>query len=144
MLKAKINTLNELVKIIFLILTTTLLIFYTVEGITGNYNECISKAVTTADTSNCIAEEDKVIDKQLNESYTQLLKFLSLSGQKKLKNSERAWLKFREEECKFSGHAMEGGTGEQVLISSCYLTMTKERLVLLNRELAFYKKYPTV
>ncbi|MBL7479702.1 DUF1311 domain-containing protein [Legionella sp. 27fs60] len=89
-------------------LITTLLPFYTIEGITGNYNECISKVVTTADKRNCIAEENKVIDKQLNETYTKLLKFLSLSGKKKLKYSERARLKSRGEECKLSGHAMEG------------------------------------
>ncbi|MGQ3891434.1 lysozyme inhibitor LprI family protein [Legionella sp. CNM-4043-24] len=134
----------ELVKIKFIIFTTAGLLFHTVEGVAGNYNRCISKAVTTADTRNCIEVENKVADKQLNESYINLLKLLSLSGQKKLKYSERAWLKFRDAECKFSGHSMEGGTGEYILIRRCYLTMTEERIIQLNKELDFYKKYPTV
>lgn len=143
MFKQKTNKVNKRAIITFLIIVNTVLLFYAIEGRAGNYHKCISKAVTTADTLNCINTEDELIDKQLNASYTKLLNLLSLSGQKKLRASERTWLKFRENECIFSGHSMEGGTGEPVLISSCYLEMTKERLLKLIQELDYYKENPT-
>lgn len=107
------------------------------------YENCIKKAgnTSTATMINCASAEYDVVDKKLNASYSRLLKLLPLDGQKRLRQAERSWLKFLHDECSFSGYAMANGTGEHVLISGCYLGMTKERLIALNRGIKFYRKY---
>lgn len=106
----------------------------------GIFEECMSRTqrITTASTLNCVNEEHAEVDKKLNASYAQLLKLLDARGKKSLRQAERSWLKFRHDECVFSGNPMAGGSGETELFSGCLLEMTKERLAMLDREVAAY------
>ena len=44
-----------------------------------------------------------------------------------LLESQRAWLKFRDAQCKFEGYLVKGGTAEPLMISRCSEELTKKR-----------------
>jgi uncharacterized protein YecT (DUF1311 family) len=41
--------------------------------------------------------------------------------------SQRAWLAYRDAECKIEGFAMRGGTGEPMLVAGCMADLTQAR-----------------
>jgi uncharacterized protein YecT (DUF1311 family) len=57
--------------------------------------------------------------------------------QTELRQAQRAWLRFRSEECSFSGSLLNGGTGTigPLITMKCMLEMTNRR----TRELKTYK-----
>lgn len=130
------KNMRMFITIIFLILPMT--------GKTGIYEECMKRKKLFSDynLSICLFQEHNSIDKKLNVSYVKLMKLLPLSGQKKLRNSQRAWLKFRESECDFVSYQEEGAKMSRVIFAGCYLKMIKKRLSELDEYLNFYTEYP--
>ena len=49
-----------------------------------------------------------------------------------LLGSQRAWLKFRDEECFWQGFAAHGGSMEPMLVSMCAAKLTRERIKQLQ------------
>ena len=60
--------------------------------------ECINKNLTTAGMVNCTYEAQKQWDAELNKYYKLLMGLLHKNGQDKLRESQRAWIKFRDAE----------------------------------------------
>jgi uncharacterized protein YecT (DUF1311 family) len=60
--------------------------------------ECIEKNPTTAGMSNCTYEAEKKWDAEMNKYYKLLMEILDEDGKKKLKESQLAWIKFRDAE----------------------------------------------
>ena len=90
-------------------------------------------------------------DKILNSSYQQLVASLKRQALEdkttrvayggltyaeetlnRLVASERAWIRFRDAECRFQGAYNLGGTGEEAAISDCLTNMTKQRILSIN------------
>jgi len=44
-----------------------------------------------------------------------------------LLESQRAWLKFREVQCRYEGYLVKGGTAEPLMVSGCKDELTKKR-----------------
>jgi uncharacterized protein YecT (DUF1311 family) len=93
---------------------------------------CIDKSggVTVA-MIDCINAEAKIQDRQLNANYQSLLALLSEPRKRELLESQRAWLKFRELNCKFY-YDPEGGTMARIAANDCFLNATAQRAAELK------------
>lgn len=61
---------------------------------------CISKNSTTAGMANCAYEARKKWDAEMNKYYKLLMAALDKKGQNELRESQLAWIKFRDAEFK--------------------------------------------
>ena len=66
-------------------------------------------------------------DKDLNLVYSKLSKALDAKRRAKLKEAQRAWLKFRDAESAFWASEMEGGSAYPMLYSGTQANLTKKR-----------------
>jgi uncharacterized protein YecT (DUF1311 family) len=102
------------------------------EPYTPQLAACLHKAGgVTPDIIDCIGAETKVHDARLNESYKALMATLSEPRKKELLEVQRAWLKYRELNCKFYFDP-NGGTIARVEANDCFLKLTAERAVELK------------
>ena len=74
----------------------------------------------------CMAQTLEVADAEMNVIYKNLLTVLV--EVKMLKDSQRAWLKFRDLECKLRTSGMGEGSATQYFIDSCNLDLTLKRI----------------
>ena len=89
-------------------------------------------------TMNQCAEQDfKAADKELNTVYLQITGRLkdNPDGKKLLVSAQRAWLGFRDAECKFSSSGVTGGSVYPWVYSSCLTGVTKVRVEALKQYL---------
>lgn len=87
-------------------------------------------ATTQATMNQCAAQQNKAADKELNSLYQQITARLkgSPDNKKVLVGAQRAWIAFRDAECKFSASGVEGGSVYPLIYSNCLTDLTKARL----------------
>lgn len=94
-----------------------------------------SKAETQMEMNVCAGREYEAADLALNAQW-KLTKALmdrvdaerqEKAGVSKLVASQRAWLAYRDAQCALDGHAMEGGSAQPLLVSSCLAELTRKR-----------------
>ncbi|MCP5419018.1 MAG: DUF1311 domain-containing protein [Gammaproteobacteria bacterium] len=91
------------------------------------FSRCLDKANgVTAAMIACIASETKVQDARLNSNYNALMASLNESRKKELLEAQRAWLKFRDLNCKFY-YDPDGGSIATVSANHCFLNTTEQR-----------------
>ena len=80
-------------------------------------NECGGKAFREA-------------DRKLNEAYGQIVNRLrqDAATRKQLVGAQRAWVAFRDAECAFKSSSGEGGSIHPLLLTTCWKTLTDNRL----------------
>ncbi|HGY9624384.1 TPA: lysozyme inhibitor LprI family protein [Pseudomonas putida] len=105
------------------------------EAPSSSYSQCMDKAMSTLAMSNCIVAETQVQDERLNRVYKQLMAKLEPSQQKALRDVQRTWIKYRDENCAFHGQ-VSGGTARQLEGGMCLMDLTRERAVELERVLS--------
>jgi uncharacterized protein YecT (DUF1311 family) len=78
----------------------------------------------------CAAQQNKAADKELNTLYQQITARLKSSpdSKKLLIGAQRAWVTFRDAECKFSSAGVEGGSVYPLIYSNCITELTKTRV----------------
>ncbi|HHF2892520.1 TPA: lysozyme inhibitor LprI family protein [Vibrio diabolicus] len=88
----------------------------------------------------CVEQKMKSADKELNESYQEAIARISeeeaalreIWSQTELvepfRKAQRAWLKYRDAECEFSGLSSTPSPWQGVQIEECKLRMTLERV----------------
>ena len=88
----------------------------------------------------CVEQKMKSADKELNESYQEAISRISeeeaalreIWSQTELvepfRKAQRAWLKYRDAECEFSGLSSTPSPWQGVQIEECKLRMTLERV----------------
>ena len=83
-----------------------------------------------ADANTCLTE----VDKELNQTYQQIIRGLSGGDRKKLITAEQAWLKYRDTNCAFRirDFPLSTSMGRQFYFS-CQARMTRERTEELKR-----------
>lgn len=98
--------------------------------------ETCENAATEAEAAACYDRAHKAADHTLNAAYREIERRLGddADTRKLLVEAERAWIAFRDAECRFSTSAAEGGTIHPMLVSMCQTDMTTAR----NAELAGY------
>lgn len=91
------------------------------------FNSCMDKSggVTVA-MIDCIAAETKAQDVRLNENYKALQATLTPTRKTELLEAQRAWIKFRDLNCKFYFNP-DGGTMATVMGNDCFLKTTADR-----------------
>ncbi|MDB6061471.1 MAG: hypothetical protein JWM78_1574 [Verrucomicrobiaceae bacterium] len=101
--------------------------------------ECEDMLGGSTGASACFAARDaKDTDKQLNESYVLLMKaFIKHNYPKeKLVNAERAWVKYRDQQCELE-NVTYGGI-DSVSWARCMSEITNERLAKINELLGAF------
>lgn len=94
-----------------------------------------SKAETQMDMNFCAAKDYEAADKALNAQWLLTKAMMDRvdtergqkDGAKKLVTSQRAWLAYRDAQCELDGHAMDGGSAQPLLVSSCLADLTRKR-----------------
>jgi len=87
-------------------------------------------ATDQATMNQCAAQQNKAADKELNVLYQQITERLKASpdSKKLLVGAQRAWIGFRDAECRFSASGVEGGSVYPLIYSNCLTDLTKARV----------------
>jgi uncharacterized protein YecT (DUF1311 family) len=87
-------------------------------------------ATDQATMNQCAAQQNAAADKELNALYQQITTRLKAESERKklLVGAQRAWVAFRDAECKFSASGVEGGSVYPLIYSSCTTDLTKARV----------------
>ena len=90
-----------------------------------------------ATMNQCAGQEFKSTDKELNAMYQQIIGRLKDNPDRKklLVGAQRAWIGFRDTECKFSASGVEGGSVYPLIYSNCLTAVTKARIEALKQYL---------
>lgn len=100
------------------------------------YRRCMAASGgVTASMLDCGSDEHAEQDRRLNDTYRALIATLSAERSAQLREAQRAWLRFRDENCAWYADA-GGGTAASLAASSCMLEMTKSRADEIARFLA--------
>ncbi|MBI6950723.1 lysozyme inhibitor LprI family protein [Pseudomonas koreensis] len=96
-----------------------------------------ANASDQATMNQCAGQEFKSTDKELNAVYQQITGRLKDNPDRKklLVGAQRAWIGFRDAECKFSASGVEGGSVYPLIYSNCLTTVTKARIEALKQYL---------
>jgi len=88
-----------------------------------------------ATMNQCAGQDFKAADKELNTVYQQITARLKNNpdGKKLLVSAQRAWIGFRDTECKFSASGVAGGSVYPLIYSNCMTSMTKTRVEALKQ-----------
>jgi uncharacterized protein YecT (DUF1311 family) len=85
-----------------------------------------------AEASACAHEKYKAADAELNRVYGQLAGVLDAEDKAALKESELAWIKYRDTTCVFESSQYKGGTMRGMIESVCLARVTKARTAELK------------
>lgn len=104
-------------------------------------DECLESNQSTAGMVNCADEAYKKWDVELNKVYKELLSLLDTDSQKKLKESQKAWIKFRDEEFKLLASFYEKKEGTMYIPMQLFdkVEIIKNRVQELNGHLQVIK-----
>lgn len=96
-----------------------------------------ANASDQATMNQCAGQDFKAADKELNTVYQQITGRLKDNPDSKtlLVSAQRAWLGFRDAECKFSSSGVTGGSVYPWVYSSCLTGVTKVRVEALKQYL---------
>ena len=96
-----------------------------------------ANASDQATMNQCAGQEFKSTDKELNAVYQQITGRLKDNPDRKklLVSAQRAWIGFRDTECKFSASGVAGGSVYPLIYSNCMTSMTKTRVEALKQYL---------
>ncbi len=91
---------------------------------------------TTTSMLECNKKDLASEDKRLNDLYKQLRAKVGhgSTAEKYLIEAQRAWVNFRDANCKYEGAEFEGGTMQGVAVTACSVEQTKKR----NEQLQHY------
>jgi uncharacterized protein YecT (DUF1311 family) len=83
-----------------------------------------------ATMNQCAAQQNAAADKELNALYQQITARLKGDPDRKklLVGAQRAWVGFRDAECKFSASGVEGGSVYPLIYSNCVTELTRSRV----------------
>jgi uncharacterized protein YecT (DUF1311 family) len=85
-----------------------------------------------AEASGCAHREYLAADAVLNKTYNRLAGILDADEKALLKESELAWIKYRDSNCTFESSQYAGGTMRPMIESFCLARVTKARTAELK------------
>lgn len=89
-------------------------------------------AQTQADMNQEASEAYANEDKDLNETYGNLIKNLDPENQELLRQAQRSWIKYRDDECRFRSADSAGGSIYPMMVSGCLADITHQRIKQLR------------
>lgn len=87
-----------------------------------------------AEASGCAHREFQAADAELNKAYNRLAGILEADEKALLKESELAWIKYRDSNCTFESSQYAGGTMRPMIESFCLARVTKARTAELKEQ----------
>ena len=95
--------------------------------------ECSNRSEDSVFIMDCLSARYKAADQELNAIYSEAMKSLSSDGKKKLKESQEAWLKYRDASLAFITEVNRntGSTGN-FIIEDYRATLVKKRALELK------------
>lgn len=81
----------------------------------------------------CAARDYEREDARLNKNYRDLMAKLELARRDSLRETQRAWIAYRDLHCDFQAAPNEGGSIYSLVRSSCLADMTRQR----NKDLKY-------
>ncbi|AMS40401.1 lysozyme inhibitor LprI family protein [Aminobacter aminovorans] len=96
--------------------------------------ECDRNDQTQMGMNICAAQDYAASDAKLNVAYGDIMKRLSdnAGARKLLQDSQRAWIAFRDAECKFASSGVEGGSVQPMIHSGCLQGLIDARVTQLG------------
>ncbi len=89
-------------------------------------------AVSTKDMQDCMDNDWKKSDAELNRVYRESLKKLKPEQAALLKKAQSAWLTYRDAQCEADYKVFAGGTAAPPALIQCRVTLTQERTKTLK------------
>jgi len=74
-------------------------------------------------------------DKKLNEIYRELMAKISSQGQALLKDVEKTWIQFRDQDCAFETLGTAEGSIHPLVLLNCKTRLTEQRIKDLDAQL---------
>jgi uncharacterized protein YecT (DUF1311 family) len=98
------------------------------------YNDCIDRNGSTAGMSDCTRQAARMWDAEMNKAYNKLLNLLGPTKSQALRESQRAWILFRDQELRAIGDIYSLLQGTMYVPAQEYsrLRLLKERTLLLR------------
>ncbi|MFC5345276.1 lysozyme inhibitor LprI family protein [Brevundimonas staleyi] len=90
-------------------------------------------AQTQSQLNATAAREQQAADRALNSQYTATMNQLSPSSRTLLRNAQRAWITFRDQQCRYESSAVQGGSAQPMVLSGCIARLSNERTRELRR-----------
>lgn len=108
--------------------------------------ECDRDDQTQSGMDICASSDYAASDAKLNSAYGEIMKRLSdnADARKLLQDSQRAWIAFRDAECKFASSDVEGGSIYPMVYSGCLQGVTEARVVHLGAYLECDQRQPGI
>ncbi|EAT2981428.1 DUF1311 domain-containing protein [Salmonella enterica] len=108
-----------------------LCLMFSFSSMADQYGACIDKSDgITSNIRDCDAQEMERLDHLLNKAYKHIINELKQNEQleqvNRLKEAQRAWLKYRDANCGFI-YSETGGTIDLLNGDGCIIEMTKDR-----------------
>ena len=110
-----------------LLLCATTQVVLAKDGYSAAYSQCMDAAGgVTSSMNECNGAEIKRQDARLNQGYKAAMAGLEPAQQGKLRDAQRAWIKYRDTNCAMY-YTLTGGTIDLLNGAACTLSMTKAR-----------------
>jgi uncharacterized protein YecT (DUF1311 family) len=84
-------------------------------------------AQTQTDMNASAARDAKAADAALNAQYSATSSKLSPATRVLLRNAQRSWIGFRDQECKFETNGVKGGSAYPMVYAGCMKTLSEAR-----------------
>jgi len=104
-------------------------------GIEAKRKACLHRASTTKEMKQCEYKAFREANAELNQLQAQILENLKRSDmdttkeiQKRFMASNQAWVTLRDTHCQFKSSEMLNGSEESLLLASCTVNMTMDRI----------------
>ncbi|MGF1751762.1 lysozyme inhibitor LprI family protein [Vibrio cionasavignyae] len=115
-----------------------LIFFWSLNAFSGGdlVDPCLAKNGGATAGYLCVDKKIKSVDVELNESYKRAINRILVEDpdlEESFREAQRAWLKFKDSECKFIGSSLTSSPWRGVQIEECKLQMMKERIVYFNQ-----------
>ncbi len=98
---------------------------------------------TQTELNICSGVDYQRADQKINQVYNQVREQFSANRRQQLIVAQRAWISFRDADCKFARSAVEGGTMAPLIANTCLEDLTKKRTSELNSYLQNEMPQPT-
>lgn len=79
------------------------------------------------------ARDERTADQALNRQYTATMNGLSPASRTLLRNAQRSWIAFRDQQCRYESSAVRGGSAYAMVQSGCVARLSNERTRELRR-----------
>ena len=98
---------------------------------------CVLSSAATAQTQSSLnetaAQQFRTADRALNTQYTATMTSLSAPTRLLLRDAQRTWITFRDQQCRYEASGVRGGSVFPMIQSQCLARMTTERTRDLRR-----------